>query len=76
LSPNEGTRNRLVRNFAGERARSEKGVPFLRHAATFYLRNALLPDGSLAVKEDVEGICSARRETMFTPDTASNGSRR
>jgi hypothetical protein len=47
-----------------------------RHTASSYLRNALLPDGSPAVKEDMEGICSARRETMFTPGMASNGSKR
>jgi len=64
-----------VRSFAGKPS-TIRGRRSIRTAPTPYLRNALLPDGSPAVKEDVEGICSATRERTFTPDMASNGSRR
>ena len=43
----------MVRSLRVKRARSEKGVPFAPPTAP-PLRNTLLPDGSPAVKEDVE----------------------
>jgi hypothetical protein len=49
----------------GEVCRAESAADKL--FMTSYVRNALLPDGSPAVKQDVEGICSAMRERMFTP---------